>query len=167
MANPGFFKNDNGTMLYAANSIVGPSFSFVVGASNQPMPSAPVDGWAYYDSDVAAFAALGLTMPPPPSVPGQSPQVISMQITSTLYPVLNGDYPIDAATQGKMMAISLYVVVNGKFPNGQSGQVWPDVSGNLHVFPTTAEWQAFSTATADYIAALDVGQSPSQPVAIP
>jgi len=36
----------------------------------------------------------------------------------------------------------------------------------MHVFSTTAEFQAFATAIADAVAALDLGQTPATPVVI-
>lgn len=60
-----------------------------------------------------------------------------------------------------------YVAVNGKFPAGQSAQAWPDASGKLHRFASTAQWQAFATAMGDFVAAVDLGQTPAQPTIIP
>jgi hypothetical protein len=60
-----------------------------------------------------------------------------------------------------------YVAVNAKFPAGQSAQPWPDVNGTMHQFQTTAQWQAFATAMGDFVAAVDLGQTPAQPVTIP
>lgn len=80
---------------------------------------------------------------------------------------MNGAYAIDPTSQQKAQAISLYIAVNGKFPAGQSAQAWPDASGAVHSFPTIAEWQAFATAMGDFVAAIDLGQTPAQPVAIP
>jgi hypothetical protein len=93
--------------------------------------------------------------------------ITSMQIASTSTPSLNGIYAIDPASQQKVQAISLYIAVNGKFPAGQSAQAWPDASGAVHLFPSTAEWQAFATAMGDFVATLDLGQTPAQPVTIP
>jgi hypothetical protein len=90
-----------------------------------------------------------------------------MQVASTAAPTLNGVYAIDPATQQKVQAISLYIAVNGKFPAGQMALPWPAGGGTLHQFQTTAEWQAFATAMGDFVAAVDLGQTPSQPVTIP
>lgn len=96
-----------------------------------------------------------------------APRPVSMQVTSTSTPALNASYPIDPLSQQKVQAISLYVAVNGKFPAGQVTQAWPDVTGAMHQFQTTAQWQAFATAIGDFVAALDIGRTPAQPVTIP
>jgi hypothetical protein len=93
--------------------------------------------------------------------------IADMQVASTAEPALNGTYAIDPASQQKVQAISLYIAVNGKFPGGQSQQAWKDAAGIVHVFTSTAEWQALATAMADFVAAIDLGQTPSQPVTIP
>jgi len=60
-----------------------------------------------------------------------------------------------------------YVAVNGKFPAGQTTLVWPDTVGAIHQFQTMAQWQAFATAMGDFVAAIDLGQTPTQPMTIP
>jgi len=60
-----------------------------------------------------------------------------------------------------------YIAVNGKFPASQTTQAWPDVNGTMHQFQTTAQWQAFATAVGDFVAAIDLGQTPTQAVTIP
>jgi len=60
-----------------------------------------------------------------------------------------------------------YVAVNGKFPAGQTALAWTDASGFVHQFQTITQWQAFATAMGDFVAAIDLGQSPTQPVTIP
>lgn len=87
-------------------------------------------------------------------------------LTSTGTPALNGNYAIDATTQMKIQAISIYVAVNGRFPNSQSTQAWPDTSGTIHKFISTTQWLAFATAMGDFITALDLGQSPSNSITI-
>ncbi len=106
--------------------------------------------------------------PDPAPTPPTSPPT-TLQIVSTLYGTsLNGTYPIDAATQVKVQAIALYIAANGKFPAGLSNMPWPDSSGTLHYFPTTAEFQAFATVIGDFVTALDLGMTlPNQPVSIP
>lgn len=91
----------------------------------------------------------------------------SVQIVSTSTPALNASYPIDAISQQKVQAISLYIAVNSKFPAGQATQAWPDATGAMHQFQTTAQWQAFATAIGDFVAATDRGETPAQPMAIP
>jgi hypothetical protein len=110
------------------------------------------------------FQSGTFTNPNPPPAPPAPP---SMQLVSTSTPALNAFYPIDPTSQQKVQAISLYVAVNNKFPAGQTAQAWPDVNGTMHQFATTAQWQAFATAMADFVAAIDLGQTPAQPVTIP
>jgi len=110
------------------------------------------------------FQSGTFTNPNPPSAPPPPP---SMQLVSTSTPALNASYPIDATSQQRVQAISLYVTVNNKFPAGQTMQAWPDVTGTMHLFSTTAQWQAFATAMGDFVAAVDLGLTPSQPVNIP
>ena len=90
-----------------------------------------------------------------------------MQIVSATYPALNGTYPIDAATQQYIQAISLYVVINGQFPAGLSSMPLDDINGVNHKFPTTAEWQAFATALQDFVTSIAVSLPVTQPVQIP
>lgn len=119
------------------------------------------------NGDYQVFARwLNAGNTPDPATSVAAP-ITSMQLISTAMPALNGAYAIDVASQQKVQAISLYVAVNGKFPAGQAQQAWPDAGGVLHFFPTTALWQAFASAMADFVAAVDLGQSPAQPVTIP
>lgn len=127
-------------------------------------------GWA-----VSAGALVPYTPPvPTPTLAQQAQAAIlaGVQITSTGTPALSGTYACDPAAQAKIMATSLFAVVNSKFPGGGATMAWADRSGAVHTFPTIAEFQAFATAVGDYVAALDaviLGQSttlPSQPVTI-
>jgi hypothetical protein len=68
MANPGFYKNDNGNMLYGVVSVTAPTYTLL--ASNPMQASttaAPVDGWRWFNADTDAYTAYGLTMPAPAS----------------------------------------------------------------------------------------------------
>ena len=68
----------------------------------------------------------------------------------------------------KIQAVSLYIAANGTFPAGLTAMPWPDSSGTLHYFPTTAEFMAFSTAIANYVTMIDLGMTlPTPPVTIP
>jgi len=99
------------------------------------------------------------------------------QVVSSGTPALNGTYPIDPATQQQVASVALYIAVNGRFPAGQTSFAWTDVSGGSHLFASTSEFQAFATALADYVAALNLAAKtllaggtaswPSEPVAIP
>lgn len=107
---------------------------------------------------VAAVIA-GIQFPPPLPV--------SVQVASTQFPDLNGTYPIDSSTLQNMQFLSSYVAINGTFPAGQPIQIWLDTSLQRHIFPTTAEWQAFAKAIADYYALVQLGQNPATPIQIP
>ena len=90
-----------------------------------------------------------------------------IQIQSSSMSALNGTYAIDPPHQQQVASVSLYIAVNGKFPAGQFSLAWPDINGTPHSFPTTAEFQAFATVLGDYVAALELGQSPAQPSTMP
>ena len=117
--------------------------------------------YALNSSEVVVETYATIAAPPTPPTP-----VTSMQLVSASTPALNGTYSIDSRSQQKVQAISLYAQINGKFPAGQSAQAWPDSSGTAHAFPTVAAWQAFATAMGDFVAALDLGQTPEQSVFI-
>lgn len=92
-------------------------------------------------------------------------------VISTQTPALDGTYMIDPASQHRIAAISLYIQVNSRFPAGLTSFSWFDAAGVPHSFPTTAEFQSFATALADFVAALDLaaagaGSVPPQPIAI-
>ena len=94
------------------------------------------------------------------------------QVTSTATPALDGTYAITPDAVSKIMATSLYIQVNGKFPAGQAQLAWPDLAGKPHVFAATDSFQGFATAIADYVAHLDLfgngtlTELPAQPVAL-
>jgi hypothetical protein len=109
----------------------------------------------------------GVYTPPPVPSAASVPPPTSVQVNSTSTPALSGVYAFEAVTQSKILAISLYISVNGKFPAGQTSFPWPDASGTMHMFTTTAQFQALASALADYATALDLGQTPTAPVTIP
>lgn len=53
-----FYKDDNGTLLYAATTVSGPGYTLV--AADHLSYSYPVHGWWWFDSEGAARTALGL-----------------------------------------------------------------------------------------------------------
>lgn len=117
----------------------------------------PLQGWlATETGGVWSFAA-----PPPPPAPTLSQMASSalsagLAVTSTSTPAINGTYSVDPAAQGRMAAISTFILVNNAFPSGASAFPWIDTSGGVHLFPTTALFQQFATAAANYVAALDL-----------
>ena len=129
---------------------------------NQDYPA----GWLETapSTDIAA-AGITVTVVPDPVV--TPPPPTSVQVNSTSTPALDGVYAFDPLTQEKIEAVSLYIQVNSKFPDGQTAFPWPDTSGTMHSFATTAQFQTFATAIADYATAIDLGQTPTAPVTIP
>lgn len=123
-----------------------------------------LDGSIFFQSGAscqsAATAAMVNFSPLPPTP-------TTLDIRSTSAPSLNASYAFDAATQSKILAVSLYISVNGKFPAGQTVFPWPDATGTMHAFASTAQFQALASALADYATALALGQSPPTPVTIP
>jgi hypothetical protein len=99
--------------------------------------------------------------------PYAAPPPAGVQIASASTPAINGIYAIDPASQQRIAAVSLYIQVNGKFPAAQMVLPWPDAAGEPHAFPSVTLFQAFATALADFVAAVDLGQTPDQPVPIP
>lgn len=91
----------------------------------------------------------------------------TITLTSSGTPSLNGTYLVDVATQQKIQAISIYVAVNGHFPNNAPSQAWPDASGSIHLFPNPSSWLAFATAVGDFVTASSLGQNPSSALTIP
>ncbi len=73
------------------------------------------------------------------------------QIVSTSTPAISGTYAIDPASTSQINAVATYIAINNRFPAGQSALSWPDVAGALHIFSTTAEFQAFASAIADWM----------------
>jgi hypothetical protein len=140
--------------------VVHSSDQFQIGTQKYP------PGWLSTAS-AADIAAAGITSsivadPPPP--PPQAPT--SVQVVSTSTPALSATYGFDAISQAKMMAVTDYILQNGKFPAGMTSLPYPDASGNMHLF-TVAQFQALATVLADYVTALTLGQTPATPLTIP
>lgn len=101
---------------------------------------------------------IWLTLPKPVVSLAQQAQTMLTQgltVTSTA-PAVSGLYAIDPVAQGKIGAISTYILVNGTFPNGASTYPWLDFYSVPHIFVSTAMFQQFATAVADFVAALDL-----------
>ena len=86
----------------------------------------------------------------------QSALATGLVVTSTSTPGINGTYPLDAATQNKIAAIVLFTQVNGDFPGGASVYPMPDILGAMHIFPSVAVFDEWSTAIANHVAAIDL-----------
>ena len=98
-----------------------------------------------------------------------APSIIptTVQVNSTSTPALDGAYSFDSTAQAKLMAVSLYVQVNGKFPANQTRFPWYDATGTPHLFTTTTQFQAFASAIADYDTNLSLGLATAAPIIIP
>jgi hypothetical protein len=127
-------------------------FTDVTNVSPQPQV-----GWTATKSG----SSYTFSAPPPAPAPTLAQQAAAalakgLAITSRGDPKLNGVYDISAASQQKINATALYIAVNQKFPGGQTTYPWLDKAGSVHTFPSTAEFFAFATAVADYVAQLDM-----------
>lgn len=94
---------------------------------------------------------------PPPTATAQAAALIAggVTLTSIGTPALNGTYAIDNGTRANLLAISLYVSVNGVLPNGAATQKWPDMAGTVHLF-TVITFKAFAKAVTDFVTAVNV-----------
>ncbi len=79
-----------------------------------------------------------------------------LTISSIGTPAVNATYHVQAGDQLKIMAVSLYIQVNGVFPAGQSVWPWPDASETPRMFPSVSLFQAFATAMADFVAGIEL-----------
>ena len=98
---------------------------------------------------------------------GQATLAAGLTIKSTAYPALDGTYSVTPAATGNISSVELYIEVHQTFPGGATTMPWLDAAGAPHVFPSVAEFQAFATAAADFVAAVSLGQSYAQPATIP
>ena|SRR5581483_9413078 len=120
----------------------------------------PPDGYAEIADDDARIAAFNAKQAATIATP-------TVQIISTGTPAISGTYAIAANNQQQITSVATYIAVNGKFPAGLSQLPWPDSSGTPHTFPSTALFQEFASAIADYVTAAALGSPPSQPITIP
>jgi hypothetical protein len=81
---------------------------------------------------------------------------VPVAVTFTSTTAMDGSYAIDPVSQGKMAAVSAYILTNGKFPGGAATYPWVDVTGVARTFPTTSLFQTFATAIADHVSVLDL-----------
>lgn len=96
-------------------------------------------------------------------------------LTSTGTPALNGTYATNAKAQADLNAIITYILLNNAFPAGVPQMPWPDSSGTMHLFPSTASFQAFATILANFVATVTIygnsggaiGSIPSNQLTIP
>ncbi|KAA1013042.1 hypothetical protein FVF58_09635 [Paraburkholderia panacisoli] len=91
-----------------------------------------------------------------PSLAQQAQGALSagLTITSTGTPALDGVYSVNSTAQQNITATQLYVTVNGKFPGSSGTMSWSQANGSVVTFPSVAEFQAFASAVASYVADL-------------
>jgi hypothetical protein len=65
-------------------------------------------------------------------------------------PALNGDYPIDAATQMQVAGIMSKINAGRGLPGGGQTFNWPDAAGIAHVW-SAPQFVDFADKLADYI----------------
>lgn len=92
------------------------------------------------------LVAAAMSMPSPSA---------GLTITSTSNSTLNGVYALDDATRQNAAGVATYVMLNSRFPAGMATFAWPDINGVAHLGFTISQFQAFATAMADYVTALD------------
>jgi len=173
-------------MIYA--STVAPGFydPAITPTGKMPVDAVPISAALYQSllADQATGRVIDFTVlppvsrappaPPAPTLAQQGAAAIAAgcALQSTGTPALDGTYSCDAPSQHKIMAASLYIAVNGRFPGGATSYAWLDVTGAPHVFADVGAFQVFATAIADYVAALDQiaatnsGALPAQPMVI-
>jgi hypothetical protein len=59
----GFYKNDNGYVLYVPNFVLNANYELRKETKNQH--TYPTDGWYWFDSEEEAYASFGLEYNPP------------------------------------------------------------------------------------------------------
>lgn len=170
-----YARVQNGTIMELfsppAGFLLAQSFPPALAAQFIAVPSgaAVKPGWRYQGG---AFSPPPAS--PPPTVAQQAMAALAAgcHVVSPAHPGLAGVYAIDPWSEQKIMAVSLYIAVNHKFPGGAAQFAYPDASGTVHVFPDPLTFQAFAAAITDYVSALDgviMGSSaslPAQPVLI-
>ena len=115
----------------------------------------PQQGWTASGSGTTWLFAPPAP-PPAPTLAQQAQAALAagLTITSTGTPALNGVYATDAETQADIGWVQIYVQANGKFPGSSGTYVWLDIDRAPHIFPSVAEFTAFATVFADYVADL-------------
>ena len=61
MTNAGFYKNENGILLYGSNEISNINYTLTI--DNYATYNYPVDGWYYFSDEATARTALNCPVP--------------------------------------------------------------------------------------------------------
>lgn len=142
-----YFKNSSGEVFgYDGNDPTQTSLIDAAMANNWteitgswPLAPAPLTPAQQLAAQVDAAFAAGLT------------------ITSTGTASINGTYAVDQNAQTRIAAIETAILKNNAFPGSNGTQMaYPDITGKLIVFPSTALFSEFATAVANYVADLDL-----------
>ena len=57
----GFYKNDNGVLLYAPKTVLHKDFALKI--EEKDTYKYPIQGWTYFDTKANAMASFGITEP--------------------------------------------------------------------------------------------------------
>jgi hypothetical protein len=134
-----------------AQFAVSPALTWVDVSAVSPPPRA---GWsAVQTAGVWTFAAPA---EPILTLAQQAMAALSagLAVTSTGTPALNGAYAVDAATQSRIQAELIAILLNGTFADGTTSVAWPDVSGATHDFASVDGFKTFASAVSAYVAGL-------------
>lgn len=133
-----------------------------------PVPSAAIPisqaQWQQWIADTNGLAwdgggLVSYTAPvvmPSPTQLATAALMAGLNVTSASTPAIDGRYALDPASQAKIAAVEIYILKNGGFPGTIASYPWPLLGGGLVTFPSTAVFQAWATAIADYVSALDI-----------
>lgn len=122
-------------------------------SKNDPEPH----GVAVFEAIVAAESTTPIgayvAPVPTPAEAAAAAMFATAQLTSTATTALDGEYAIDAESQGDMQAEVLAFDTNGQFLDGQASIQWPDTGGALHIFDAV-QFKAFVTTIGAYVGLL-------------
>jgi hypothetical protein len=89
-----------------------------------------------------------------------------LALTWTVSTALNDTYPIDTATQVRMLAERVSVAVNATFTNGTTSLTWSGITGTSHTM-TVAQAAIFVKAIWTYLSALFVARATAAAGGVP
>jgi hypothetical protein len=112
---------------------------------------------------LAVPSTLQLTAVPTAPAPTLRQQAASLlaagfTITSVGTPALNGTYACDAGAQMIInnMASQISRTGGSAFPLGLEVLPWPDITGEVHDFPSVALWLDFEQALMNFVTAANI-----------